>query len=206
LRGGEKMGLFEWVKGGGKEIYNLSYHILGETLGKKLADVGVTKTTERIFEDKRGELMADILSIAPDNQNLLRRHKEAIGEYRENRFVTLLAKIPRFEFEMEESELEEKGQKKKVKKEIKKEVRREVLRNLDTLSDQDFKQYLELLEHDLVRQVLKRLMVPTITPAKESAEKARDFLGQKMRKRLEELNRRKIEREIPEELEEGGGE
>ena len=82
------------------------------------------------------------------------------------------------------------------KTKIKKEVRREVLRNLDTLSDQDFKQYLELLEHDLVRQVLKRLMVPTITPAKESAEKARDFLGQKMRKRLEELNRRKIEREI----------
>lgn len=181
------MGLFDWLKTGGKEIYNLSYHIIGETLGKKLADVGVTKTTERIFEDKRGELMADILSIAPGNDKLLERHKKASAKYMENRFVTLLIKIPRIE--IEEVEVEGKGGKKE-KKIVKKEVRKEMLKKLNALPDFEFEQYLEMLEHDLVKQALKRLVVsvaPIITPTKESAEKARDFLGQKMKERIEEL-------------------
>lgn len=193
------MGFFDFIEGlkkAGKSVGggvgSIAYHVIGEAGGKKLAEVGVAKTTEKLFEDKRGELMQDILAAAPDNENLLRRHKETLKNKTENRFVTLLTKIPRYEEE-------EIGKDPKTKKPIikKRNVRVEILKKMNSLEDEKFSQYLDMLENDMVKQFLQRIWLKANEQWKrelrELEEKVESFFQESgFDEKLDELERKSL--------------
>jgi hypothetical protein len=88
------------------------------------------------FPDRRAELLEDLRLMAEvDRQNLTRRHKEAIAKDVECWFVKQLCKIPRDE----------------------REGRRPTLQWLNSLSDDEFGQMMELLDHDVLTQQWRRL-------------------------------------------------
>lgn len=113
---------------------------------KKFTENAAAKTgahiSEKIFTDKRAELLADFMAMpADDTDNLWRWHREAMLKSRENRFVTLLCKIQP-------------------------ENRREMLAAMNRMSDNGFQQAMALLEHDVVIQTAHRfrdeVAIPTI--------------------------------------------
>lgn len=81
-------------------------------------------------------MLVDILAAAPENQNLLQWHREATAARTENRFVSLLCKIPQGA----------KGNE-----------RVEVLKKLNALPKEEFEQFLNLLEHDVIQQGIARI-------------------------------------------------
>lgn len=87
-------------------------------------------------EDVRGQLLADLVTIQPPLENLRRRHREALATHRENRWVSLLIKVPH-------------------------DVRSVVLPALDAMWDEEFEQALELLEHDALMQFCQRIISKT---------------------------------------------
>lgn len=86
------------------------------------------------YIDVRGELLADMLprSAYP---NLWRRHGEASVAKTENRFVKLLAKVPKRPVDL----------------------RKTVFPGLEAMSDAEFNQALEELHHDMIWQFLERV-------------------------------------------------
>lgn len=115
---------------------------------KKMTQEGAGHVADHIglsFVDKRAELMEDLLNMpAEQTDNLWRRHHEATAANTENRFVNLLTKIP-------------------------KENRLYFLGILNEMSDETFNQTLQLLEHDVIAQFLKRLTSSTHKTAEEWA-------------------------------------
>lgn len=121
--------LRDWGRIVTRELWEVTKQATGEAIGKK----AVEKTTEAVFRDLRGELLTDLAALPQeDTRNLWRRHREASAAKRENRFVTLLTKIPR-------------------------EKRAEIFVILDRASDEEFEQALNLLEHDVIPQFLGRV-------------------------------------------------
>lgn len=103
------------------------------------------------YIDVRGELLADLL---PRNTypNLWRRHGEASVAKTENRFVTLLAKVPKRPVDL----------------------RKTVFPALEAMSDQEFNQALEELHHDRVWEFLQLVALhasPVFKAAWEAARK-----------------------------------
>lgn len=124
--------------------------------------------------DKRAELLADLISMpAADTNNLWRWHREATAELKENRFVSLLCKIPR-------------------------EVRKDILEALNRMSDDEFRQALNLLEHDVVVQAAKRTAAEISGKIEEVATRVAphiDALNQRLAERIRVLEERKRIRE-----------
>ena len=90
------------------------------------------------ISEKRAELLEDIRIMTEANnepKEILRRHKAAIENFTENRFVALLCKIPKNETD----------------------GRRKTLKYLDGLDDEKFNQVLCLLDHDVVMQWIERM-------------------------------------------------
>lgn len=121
--------LRDWGKIVGKELWEVTKGATGEAIGKKV----VEKTTETIFRDLRGELEVDLNKLPwEETQNLRRRRRQAKTQHRENRFTTLLVKIPR-------------------------EHRAEMFVLLDRMTDEEFWEELDALEHDVIPQFLGRV-------------------------------------------------
>ncbi len=118
---------------------NVAFKEFTEKAGKQAGE-HVGEALKKIATDKRAELL-EALRLMPkeDTANLIARHKKAIQENRENRFVSLLCKIPR----------------------DKTEGRRATLKYLNDLEDEQFWQMLTLLEHDVVPQAFARLLKST---------------------------------------------
>lgn len=121
--------LRDWGRIVGKELWEVTKGATGEAIGKKV----VEKTSETIFRDLRGELEVDLNKLPwAETQNLRRRRREAKTQHRENRFTTLLVKIPR-------------------------EHRAEMFILLDRMTDEEFWEELDALEHDVIPQFLGRV-------------------------------------------------
>lgn len=121
--------LRDWGKIIGKELWEVTKGATGEAIGKKV----VEKTNEIIFCDLRGELEVDLNKLPwGETQNLRRRRREAKAQHRENRFVTLLTKIPR-------------------------ENRAEMFVLFDRMTEEEFWEELNALEHDVIPQLLDRV-------------------------------------------------
>ncbi len=119
-------------KKGAGVVGDIAKEAAGEGIGKQIGGAAGKRVSERVFEDKRGELLIDILAISENNEHLLRRHKKASENHTENRFVNLLCKIP-------------------------KEQRKETLKILNGMEDSQFEQYLDLLENNLFTQFFQRI-------------------------------------------------
>jgi hypothetical protein len=128
------MGKFkDAFKKGAGVVGDIAKEAAGEGIGKQIGGAAGKKVSEQVFpEDKRGELLLDILTISENNEHLLRRHEEASKNHTENRFVNLLCKIP-------------------------KEQRRETLKTLNGMEDHEFEQCLDLLENDRFVQFFQRI-------------------------------------------------
>ena len=139
--------LRDWGRLVGKELWEVTKGATGEAIGKKV----VEKTTEAVFRDLRGELEVDLNRLPwEDTRNIRRRRREAKAQYRENRFVTLLAKIPR-------------------------EDRAEMFVLLDRMTDEEFWEELDALEHDVIPQWIARVrqrVVKRLRPIVAEIEKA----------------------------------
>lgn len=103
---------------------------------------GAKKFSEKVLQDKRAEILEDFRKMQDEGKKdrknidpLLRRHKEAINNFTENRFVYLLCKIP----------LDAKV------------GRRPTLWWLNDMTDERFNQMLCLLDHDVVLQWIERM-------------------------------------------------
>lgn len=119
---------------------------VAEELPPELISVGLVhwlfgkrrETPTSPYVDVRGKFEADLIRIENEAgaplQNIRRRLLEAKAEYRENRMVTLLTKIP-----------DDFG------------IRKEVYLALDGAADEQFEQSLDDLEHDAVWQFLGRI-------------------------------------------------
>lgn len=137
------------------------------------ADKASEYVAEKVFADKRAELLGDLMSMhAADTDNLWRWHREATAELRENRFVSLLCKIP-------------------------KEIRKDVLEALNHMDDNEFQQALNLLEHDIVVQAAKRTAAAVSGGLEAAAQKATphvDALNRRLAERIRVLEERKKQR------------
>ncbi|HEX4104179.1 MAG TPA: hypothetical protein VHZ04_01725 [Candidatus Paceibacterota bacterium] len=97
-----------------------------------------TKTYVEDPECGRAELVIDIQKLTTNGKkplNILRRHKQAIAEKKENRFVALLTKLPKDETTKD---------------------RTNSLMFLDGLDDEEFNQVLYWLDHDVFLQTYDR--------------------------------------------------
>lgn len=111
----------------GKELWTLAREAGGEAIGKRISE----RVVATITHDPRAEILVDLYALPlAQTENLRRRHREA--GLRENRFVTLLGKIP-------------KGD------------RATLLPLFDRLPDPDFEQVLDWLEHNPLQQTLERV-------------------------------------------------
>lgn len=125
-----------------KVVGDIATGAAGEALGK-VATSGVERTEQRLFEGKpRGRLLT-LLSEMPDGdtENLWRHHQEVLEDddpMAEDRFIHNLIKL------LGEGE----GADDRCKK---------VLKYLNGLEDDQFKQAIELLEHDAVAQILQKI-------------------------------------------------
>lgn len=157
----------EAAKAAGKAGWRMFEQSVGEGMGKEFSTKFGQKATERIFEDKRGELLVDILSIPGENETLRRRQREALANHTENRFVNLLCKIPKNE-------------------------RREALKKLNKVNDEEFEEYLSLLENDILTQFFQRIE----KFLGENAEEIRDLAIEGMKSNMKRWEREKREREM----------
>lgn len=130
---------------------------------KVIPEVG-QKISKKVFEDQRGELLQAFSEMDPtDTINLWRRHKEALAANRENRFVTLLLKLPR----------------------IKVAGRKNALKWMNDLSDDQFNQALEMLENDVVAQATAR----SLDFLKKKIEEIDKKIGKPMKKMAKDLKK-----------------
>jgi len=128
----------------------LGLNVLFKEMAKKTAEKGASHLHEKIFTDKRAELLNDFrLMPEEEKHNLIRRHHEAILKFTENRFVTLLCKI-----EPDPNE-----------------GRQPMLKWLNGLSDAEFDQMLSMLEHDVLLQWFQRARVNIARLTKADFEK-----------------------------------
>jgi hypothetical protein len=134
---------------------NFGASLMAELVSKPLGRAGgkaVELRLGKLLFDKRGELFEDLRRMRQvDTANLFRRHREAAITGRENRFVSLLLKIPPHgPLSGEETDCGYgirgcQG------------CRREALRDLNHYSDEKFWHVLVLLEHDVVGQHADRV-------------------------------------------------
>lgn len=101
------------------------------------------------YVDVRGELLADMLPRS-DYPNLWRRHGEASVAKTENRFVTLLAKVPKRPVDL----------------------RKTVFPALEDMSDTEFNQALDALHQDALWQFLERVALHASPAFKAAWEQA----------------------------------
>lgn len=119
---------------------------------KELTKAGANHIKEKVVTDKRGELLADLAGMnSGDTGNLVRRHRESIRHFRENRFVTLLCKIPK------------EGD----------QGRKATLKYLNGLGDEEFEQMLNLLENDVVWQWMHRAWLVGAPVTRQSVDALR---------------------------------
>ena len=114
----------------------------------------------KITNDRRAELLEDLRWMGEkDKKNLIRRHKEAIANFTENRFVDLLCKIPESTLSPDEC------------------GRQGMLKYLNDLSDEEFDQMLYLLEHDVLLQWFERIRRTGGRFIKKDFDELRSFLS-----------------------------
>jgi hypothetical protein len=124
-----------------------------DVAGKKIAEGSVEKISKAIFEDIRGELLANIMGLEDEDvQEVLKeRHRKSMVAHTENRFVTLLTKIP-------------------------KDQRKEILTAMGHMEEEEFEQMLYLLEHDPIPQAFARLRQATSKAVRREWPRVRDWL------------------------------
>jgi aminopeptidase-like protein len=112
---------------------------LWEILGVAAIAAGTNVTIDKLKEhgsktssDERAELLEELRLMSPEEkENLLRRHREAISTFQEQRFVRLLCKV----------------------RQDPQEGRRPTLKYLNDLSDQEFEQMVCLLDDGLSSKI-----------------------------------------------------
>ena len=131
-----KKAFWEIVK---EALVALGMDVAFKEFTKKGLQVAAATVGDKITNDQRAELLDDLRKMpAEDTANIWRRHREAIANLEENRFVSLLCKL------CEDEGADKLG-------------RRPALKWLNDQTDEKFDQALYMLEHDVPLQWLKKI-------------------------------------------------
>jgi len=146
----------------GKEAWDLSQHIAGEALGKKLASpvasAAASHMTEAMKADARAKLFSLIRRMPEDaKSNLLRRLREAKAVHLENKMAVLLFRATEAERKLEDKIL--------------------ALKHLNDLDDANFSERIDLLDHDFIVQGTQRALHVTGQYAKKADDNVASVLS-----------------------------
>lgn len=159
-----------------KTLRRLAGQVFEEAIAREAVEAGRTvlrgatgkageRMTERLFQDRRGHLLTIWAEMGPEKTaNLWRRHREAMASDTENRFVELLSKVisgpvpEKKEGGGEQAKGKGRGGKAPAAPGVKPDVRaKAVFEWLNSLEDAEFEQALELLNHDIIAQAIRRI-------------------------------------------------